>query len=74
MAKKQISARIDSALQSAVRDYCWSEGVAFDRFVEEALVVRLEELVDDAEVDALLSEPTRAFGDVLARLEREGRV
>jgi hypothetical protein len=42
----QLNARIDAAVKKVVEEYCRSHGLLINRFVQDALVDRLEELQD----------------------------
>ena len=64
-----LDARIDEGIKRAVEAFCGSSGIALDDFVRDALLDRLEELEDEADIARLRGEPTRALSEVLADLE-----
>ena len=70
----QIAARIDARIKEAVEEYCRDRGLKMNRFIEMALVDRLEELSDVEDVKRLRTEPTRPLKDVLRDLRRDGLV
>ena len=72
MPTVQISARIEIALKKAIDEYCGSHGVVMNRFIQEALLDRLEELEDVEDLKRLRHEPTRPLADVLAELKLDG--
>ena len=72
MATVQISARIDIRLKQAIDDLCRSRGLIMNRFIQEALLDRLDELEDAADLRDLRREPTRPLVDVLAELKLDG--
>ena len=72
MATVQISARIDIRLKQAIDDLCRSRGLIMNRFIQEALLDRLDELEDAADLRDLRREPTRPLADVLAELKLDG--
>ena len=72
MATVQISARVDPALKKAVEDYCRSQGIVLNHFVQEALIDRLEELEDIEDLKKIRHEPTRPLAEVLAELDLDG--
>ena len=74
MATVQISARIDKALKQAIDAYCKSRGVVMNRFIQEALLDRLEDLEDGEDVARLRREATRPLADVLRELKLDGQL
>lgn len=74
MALTQLAARVDSKVKRAVELVCKDRGLKMARFVEDALVDKLEELEDLKELKALKREPTRALSDVLRSLRRDGKL
>ena len=72
MPTVQISARIDVRLKQAIDDLCRSRGLIMNRFIQEALLDRLDELEDAADLRDLRREPTRPLADVLAELKLDG--
>lgn len=74
METVQISARIDAVLKRAVENYCRSNGVVMNHFIQEALIDRLEELEDIDDLKRIRHEPTRPLADVLAELGLDGNV
>ncbi len=74
METVQISARVHPALKSAIERYCRSRGLIMNRFIQEALLSRLEELEDIADLKQLRHESTRPLADVLGELELDGKL
>ena len=74
MAKDQaqLATRIDSRVKEAVEEYCRAKGLKINRFVETALLDRLEEIEDIEDVKRLRTEPTRPLKQVLRDLKRDG--
>jgi hypothetical protein len=72
MATVQINARVDPALKKAIDDYCRSQGIVLNHFVQEALIDRLEELEDIEDLKKIRHEPTRPLAEVLAELDLDG--
>lgn len=72
MTTVQINVRVDPALKKAVDDYCRSRGLVVSRFVEDALIDRLEELEDIEDLKKIRHEPARPLKDVLAELGLDG--
>ena len=74
MPTVQVSVRIDPATKDALDRYCRTHGVVENRFIQEAIVDRLEELEDVEDLKGSRHEPTRPLEEVLAELAREGQI
>ena len=72
MAQSQLATRIDSRVKQAVEEVCRSRGVKMARFVEDALLDKLEELEDIDDVSRLRREPTRPLADIIRDLKLDG--
>jgi hypothetical protein len=68
----QLAARIDARVKEAVEKYCRAKGLKMNRFIESALLDRLEEIEDIDDVQRLRTEPTRPLKAVLRELKRDG--
>lgn len=71
MTTVQINARIDLRLKKALDEVCRSRGIVMSRFIEEAILDRLEEFEDIEDLKAIRHEPTRPLAEVLAELKRD---
>ncbi|MCG8556114.1 MAG: hypothetical protein MJD61_12640 [Proteobacteria bacterium] len=65
----QLATRVDRRVKRAVDRYCEGHGVKLSRFVEDALLDRLEELEDIEDLKALRAETTRPLEDILRELK-----
>lgn len=74
MTLVQINARIDARLKKALDEVCRTRGIVMSRFIEEAILDRLEELEDIDDLRAIRHEPTRPLAEVLAELKGDGSV
>ena len=72
MSKVRISARIDTSLKKALERYCESRGVVLNRFIEEALLHRLEEFDDIEELKRIRHESTKTLVELLEEIELNG--
>jgi hypothetical protein len=72
MEMVQLATRIDSRVKKAVEDVCRIRGLKMNRFIEDALVDKLEELQDVDDLKKIRCEPSRPLKDVLRDLERNG--
>ena len=64
-----LSARIDTRIKAMADKFCKSRGLVMARFVEEAILDKLEESQDVADISKLRRESVRPFDDVLRELE-----
>lgn len=74
MAVAQISFRVDSRLKKALTAVCKMRGLKISRFIEDALLDKLEELEDIEDLRSLRKEPTRSFKDVMRDLGLNGKI
>ncbi len=68
MAQTQLAARIDSRVKKAIDRLCDDRGLKLNRFVEDALIDKLEELEDIEDLKAIRHEPTRPLSTLLKDL------
>jgi hypothetical protein len=68
MAIVQIAVRVDGRLKRAVDEACRVRGVKLTRFVQEALLDKLEEIADVEDVPRLKREPARPLRDLIRSL------
>ena len=74
MAMKQLATRIDERVKSAVEEVCRARGLKMNRFIEEALIDKLEELEDRDDLKSILCEPSRPLTEIVAELGLDGEV
>jgi len=74
MSQTQIAARIDSRVKKAVEMRCRDRGLKMGRFVEDALVEKLEELEDIEDLKKIRHDPTRPLTDVIRDLGVDGKL
>ena len=74
MAQVQIATRIDSRVKKAVEQLCEARGLKMNRFIEEALLDKLEELEDIDDLKRIRCEPTRPLSEVLKDLKLDGKL
>jgi hypothetical protein len=74
MAQTQIATRIDTRVKRAVEDVCAARGLKMNRFIEDALIDRLEELEDIEDLKRIRCEPTRPLSAVLKALKLDGKL
>ena len=74
MPLAQIAVRIDGRLKRAIDEACRARGVKLTRFVQDALLDKLEEIADAEDIPRLRREPTRPLRDLIRDLGLDGDV
>lgn len=74
MKQVQLATRVDARVKKAVQHVCTARGMTIGRFVEDALLDKLEELEDIEDVSRIRFERTRPLADVLRDLARDGKL
>ena len=74
MALTQLATRIDSKVKRAIEEICEARGLKMNRFIEEALIDKLEELQDIEDLKQIRFEPTRPLTELLKDLELDGKL
>ncbi len=74
MRQIQLATKIDKDIKKAVEVICEEHGWKMNRFIEEALLDRLEELEDIADLRSLRREPTKSLSEVLKTLKARGKL
>jgi len=68
MALSQIAVRVDGRLKRAVDEACRVRGTNLTRFVQDALLDKLEEIADTEDLPRLRREPARPLRDLIRDL------
>lgn len=74
MAQVQMATRIDERVKRAVEEVCAQRGLKMGRFIEDALIDKLEELADLEDLEKIRAEPTRSLEDVIKELGLDGEI
>jgi len=74
MAQAQLAARIDIRVKRAIEKTCETRGLKIGRFVENALIDKLEELADLEDIKKIRREPTRPLAEVIRDLGLDGEI
>jgi len=74
MAQTQLATRIDQRVKTAVEKVCSERGLKMNRFIEEALIDKLEELEDIEELKKIRFETTRPLEELLKDLKLDGKL
>jgi hypothetical protein len=68
MELAQLATRVDKRVKQAVEEICRARGLKMNRFIEDALIDKLEELEDIEDLKKIRCEPTRPLTEVLSDL------
>ena len=74
MAAKQLATKIDENIKDALDDFCESRGFKINRFIEDAILDKLEEYEDLSELRKLRNESFKSLDDVVAELKESGKL
>jgi len=74
MESSQLATRIDKRVKKTLEKICKKRGWKINRFVEEALLDKLEELEDIEELKTLRAEPTRPLSEIIKDLKANGKI
>ena len=74
MAQSQLATRIDKDVKQAVEKVCESHGLKMSRFIEDALIDKLEELEDIEDLKKIRCESSRPLSEVLKDLKLDGKL
>ena len=65
----QLATKINEKVKKTLELVCESRGLKMNRFIEEAIIDKLEELEDSEELKALRKEKTKPLKDILKNLK-----
>ena len=74
MAKVQLATQIDREVKQALEAICKDRGLKMNRFIEDAILDKIEEMDDIEDLRKLRKEPSRPFDEVLAELKASGKI
>ena len=69
MDQAVLTARINKKVKSLADKWCKSQGLVLARFIEDAIIDKLEESHDISEIEKLRREPSRPFSEVMKELK-----
>lgn len=72
MEQAQLATRVDKRVKQAVEEVCRARGLKMNKFIEDALIDKLEELEDIEDLKKVRCEPTRPLSEVLRELGLDG--
>lgn len=74
MGAKQLATKIDENVKDALDRFCEERGLKIGRFVEDAILDKLEEHEDLSDLKKLRKESFRSFEDVIKDLKKNGKL
>lgn len=74
MAAKQLATKIDENIKDALDAFCEEKGIKINRFLEDAILDKIEEYEDLSDLRKLRAESFRSFDDVLKDLKKSGKL
>ncbi len=74
MGAKQLATKIDARVKDALDDFCEERGYKINRFVEDAILDKLEEFEDISDLRKLRNESFKDFNVVLSELKKIGKL
>lgn len=74
MLQAQLAARIDGRVKKTVEIVCKTKGLKINKFVEEALLDKLEEMEDLEEIRSLRREQSRPLSEIIKDLKAHGKL
>lgn len=74
MKTKQLATKIDGAVKDALEAVCEERGIKMNRFIEDAILDKLEEFEDVGDLKRLRQESYRPFSAVMEELKKNGKI
>jgi hypothetical protein len=74
MAQTQLATRIDRQVKKAIEEVCHARGLKMNRFIEEALLDKLEELEDIEDLKRIRCESSRPLSEIVSDLGLDGEL
>ncbi|MBI4042452.1 MAG: hypothetical protein HY391_03140, partial [Deltaproteobacteria bacterium] len=74
MATAQLATRIDLQVKKALASICKARGLKINRFIEDAILEKLEEMEDLADLKTLRKEKFRPLSEILKDLRQDGKI
>ncbi|MBI4211317.1 MAG: hypothetical protein HY540_01640 [Deltaproteobacteria bacterium] len=74
MGQTQLATKIDADIKRTLELVCEERGYKMNRFIEEALLDKFEELEDIEDLKKHRREPSRPLSDVMKDLKAHGKL
>ena len=69
MEQAVLTARVNKKVKNLADKWCKAQGLVLARFIEDAIIDKLEESHDISEIEKLRREPSRPFAEVMKELK-----
>jgi uncharacterized protein YaaN involved in tellurite resistance len=73
-ATKQLATKIDENVKNALDSFCEEKGLKINKFLEDAILDKLEEYEDVTDLRKLRKDSFRPFDEVLKELKQSGKL
>lgn len=74
MAQVQLATRIDSKVKMVIDRVCRVKGLLLSRFIEDAILDKLEEIEDVEDLRHLRRESSRPLSEIMKDLKVHGKI
>jgi hypothetical protein len=74
MGAKQLATKIDENIKAALDSFCEEKGLKINKFIEDAILDKLEEFEDVSDLRKLRNESFRPFDEILKELKTNGKL
>ena len=74
MAAKQLATKIDEKIKEALDHFCEERGYKINRFIEDAILDKLEEYEDLSDLRKLREQTFKSLDEVMAGLKASGKL
>lgn len=74
MGAKQLATKIDEDIKDALDSFCEKRGLKINRFLEDAILDKLEEYEDISDLRKLRNETFRPLDQILKELKSSGKL
>ncbi len=74
MAAKQLATKIDEKIKAALDSFCEEKGLKINKFIEDAILDKLEEYEDISDLKKLRNDTFRPFDELLKELKVNGKL
>lgn len=74
MGAKQLATKIDERVKDALDQFCEQRGLKIGRFVEDAILDKLEEYEDLLDLKRLRQESFRSLDEIIKDLKASGKI
>ena len=74
MAVAQLATKIDFRIKKLLDTICELKGLKINRFVEDAILEKIEEIEDIEDIKSIRKEKTIPLSQAIAELKKHGKI